>query len=236
MARAKVIIAGVQYGKGDFSKKWTALVSSYEVGVKVRAADAAFLVEACGMVERYAKIMSRGRVEFKVVNKVFNGRRVKGIALVTPNSGYEVWVGKSQLMDRLFPRTLLRDESKENRKRALRALRAIIDPQIKEFRMANIENLRGGFYHIDHVYPFKLLVQEWCRKEGLDLETIPVKCRGMFCQLSSVSMAESWFDYHALNAKLQILNAAENLSKGSKYFGETVTLPESGQLPEQPSD
>lgn len=218
MARVYVEVLGIQYGKGTFSKKWSGLVNSYGVNVKVGAADAAFLLEVCGRFDRYAKIMAKGRVEFRVVNRVFNGKRVKGIVMVTPNSGHEVWVGKSQILNRLFSRGLIPDPGKTNRKRVLQSLRAIIEPQIKEFRRANVEKLRGGVYHVDHVYPFKLLVQEWCRENGLDLETIEVKCRGATCCLASTSLAESWFDYHSLNAKLQVLDASENIRKGAKYY------------------
>lgn len=218
-SRVYVEVCGAQYGKGSFSRKWSQIVDSREVGVKVTGNDEKFLRDVCGRFDRFKKIMEKGGVEFKVVNKRFNQKRVKGIVLVTPNSKYEVWVGKAQIVSKLFPKSALEDESKLNRKRALQALRSIISPQIDQFRQSNRERLRGGYYHIDHVYPFKLLVQEWCRDNSLDLETIPVKCRGASCSLESVDMAESWFDYHLLNAKLQILEASENRRKGAKYFG-----------------
>jgi len=217
--RSYVEVLGVQYGKGSFSRKWSEIVDSREAGVKVTGDDEEFLHDVCGRFDRFRKIMDRGKVEFRVVNKKFNQKRVKGIVLVTPNSGYEVWVGKTQIVSKLFPKSVQEDESKLNRRRALQALRSIITPQIDQFRKENREKIRGGCHHIDHVYPFKLLVQEWCRDNSLDLETIPVKCRGASCNLESVDMAESWFDYHLLNAKLQILEASENRKKGAKYFG-----------------
>lgn len=218
-ARVYVEVCGVQYGKGSFSRKWSEIVDSREVGVKVTGDDENFLLDVCRRFDRFRKIMDRGKVEFRVVNKRFNQKRVKGIVLLTPNSGHEVWIGKSQIISKLFPKSAQEDESKLNRKRALQALRSIISPQINQFRQSNKERLRGGYYHIDHVYPFKLLVQEWCRDNELDLETIPVKCKGAACNLESVDMAESWFDYHLLNAKLQILEASENRKKGARYFG-----------------
>lgn len=219
MSRIKVEIGGRHYGKGSFGREWSAIVNSYEVGTRLNKSHHLFMSEVCSKIERFAKVMARGRVEFKVVNKVFNGRRVKGVVMISPNSGHEVWLGKAYVTGALFPRAFRPDPAKENKKMAIQALRAIIDPQIKEFRRANLERLRGGLYHIDHVYPFKLLVQEWCRDNALDLETIPIKCTGATCRLESVDMAESWFDYHLLNSNLQILEAGENLRKGSRYFG-----------------
>lgn len=219
MPRQYVTVCDTQYGKGAFSRRWTELVSSYEPGLRVEGGDAEFLLDVCGRFDRYARIMSRGKVYFKVVNKVFNGKRVKGVVMITPNSGHEVWIGKSQIINKMFPRGTLPDPSHINRKQALQALRSIIEPQIKEFRRANLERLRGGLYHIDHVYPFKLLVEGWCRENQIDLETLSVKCRGVTCRLASTDLAESWFDYHALNARLQVLDASENIRKGARYYG-----------------
>jgi hypothetical protein len=156
---------------------------------------------------------------------------VKGIALISPNSHYEVWVGKNYLLDRLFPKKNLPDPSKENRKNALRALRNIIEPQVELYRrrVANNSVIRSDYsgkpifgpYHVDHVYPFIKLVEEWCRENGVDLERIPLKCRGATCKLESVEMSESWFDYHSVNAKFQVLDAKENISKGARYYGNS---------------
>lgn len=227
--RRYVTVAGQQYNKKGFSAKWSGMVASYEPGVTLSSSDAAFINDILLRIPRFARILARGRVSYRVVNKTFNGKRVKGIVLVTPNSGYEVWVGKQVVVKAMFPPTNAPDLSKENRRNVLRALRGVIEPQIKEYR----KRFRGqsvikssltgkpifGPYHIDHVYPFIRLVEEWCREKGLDLETLPVKCRGTVCRLESVELAESWFDYHALHAEFQVLDAAENVSKGARYFG-----------------
>ena len=228
-ARRYVEVDGVQYNKKGFGEKWSTIVAGYEAGTTVSPADTAFLVDVLSRMSRFARIMARGPVRFKVVQKSFNGKRVKGLVLVTPNSGYEVWVGKQVVMRAMFPSTTLPDPSKQNRRDVLRALRCIIEPQIREYRRRFAgksvikSSLTGrpifGPYHVDHVYPFIRLVEEWCRENGLDLETIAVKCRGTVCRLASVDLAESWFDYHALHAEYQVLDAAENVSKGSRYLG-----------------
>ena len=74
-------------------------------------------------------------------------------------------------------------------------------------------------FHIDHKYPFKNLVEEWAREERVDLENIDVYCRGTKCYFKDTNLAESWFDYHQINAQLQALSAKENLKKGSRYYG-----------------
>ena len=225
-----VEVLGQQYNKKQFSAKWSEIIASYEPGLSVSKSDYCFLSDVLIRIPRFSRIMDRGRVDYKVVKKAFNGKRVKGIVLVTPNSSYEVWVGKKYVMDSIFPKSTAPDPAKENRKNAIRALRGVIEPQIQEYRnrfkgqRLIKSSLSGkpilGPYHVDHVYPFIRLVEEWCRENQYDLETIPVKCRGAICRLQSVEMAESWFDYHSFHAEFQILDASENTSKGSKYFGK----------------
>jgi hypothetical protein len=112
-------------------------------------------------------------------------------------------------------------------------MRQIIEPQIKTFRLSvnrqlkrkplkcamSGEFINSGEFHIDHTYPFKNLVEEWCREEKIDLERIDVHCRGTKCYFKDTTLAESWFDYHAMNAQLQALSAKANLAKGAKYYG-----------------
>lgn len=147
-----------------------------------------------------------------------------------------MWVGKGKIVDELFPRDTPVPEYKKNKKEALVALRQIIEPQIKNYRRSVLRQLRGPMahrvrcassgqiisaaeFHIDHKYPFKNLVEEWCRDMKIDLENVDVYCRGTKCYFKDTVLAESWFDYHLMNANLQVLMAEENLKKGSKYYG-----------------
>jgi hypothetical protein len=231
MAARYVTVCDQQYNKTQFSKKWSSLVASYEVGTSVSKTDSEFLTDVLRRIPRFLRIIEKGDPTYKIVNKVFNGKKVKGIVMVTPNSRFELWAGKQAAMKILFPPVKPRDPGKENRKKALKAMRSIIEPQIKEFRRRFAgksvikSSLTGkpifGAYHVDHVYPFIRLVEEWCRENGYDLETIPVKCMGVNCQFDSIDMAESWFDYHSFHAEFQVLDAKENVSKGSRYFGKS---------------
>jgi len=224
-------VGDLQYNKKQFGATWSGIVASYELGISLSGEDAEFFKNVCLKIERFRKIILKaGKAEFRIVNKEFNGKRVKGVVMLPLGSKSEVWIGKKYVMDRVFPRSRLPDASKENRKNVLKALRSIIEPQVDVFRgrvsrePVIKSSLTGrpifGAYHVDHVYPFIRLVEEWCRENSLDLETIPVKCRGAQCKLESVQMAESWFDYHALNSQFQVLDASENIKKGAKYYGK----------------
>ena len=178
-------------------------------------------------------IKDRGAIRYKVRNKKFQAKAVRGIVMVTARSKREIWLGKGKVVDALFPRAKKIPEYKQNRKDALVAMRQIIEPQIKTFRISVNRQMKkrpmhcpatgglieAGEFHIDHRYPFKNLVEEWCREEKVDLERIDVYCRGTKCCFKDTDLAERWFDYHAINAQLQVLSAESNLKKGSKYFG-----------------
>lgn len=188
------------------------------------------------LIPRFKAIKDRGGVRFKIRNKKFQGKAVKGVVMISPRSKTEIWLGKGKICDELFPRSTPVPEYKQNKKDALAALRQIIEPQIKAYRTSVLRQLRGpmghkircaqsgeainsGEFHIDHKYPFKNLVEEWCRDMKVDLERLEVSCKGTKCKLRDTRLAESWFDYHMMNANLQVLIASENLKKGAKYFG-----------------
>jgi hypothetical protein len=199
----------------------------------VRGADEEFLNEVMELIPRWKAIKDRGAVRYKIRNKKFQGRAVRGIVMVTSRSKREVWLGKGKVVEELFPRAVEVPEYKQNKKDALVAMRQIIDPQIKTFRLSVLRQLKkkplkcpvsGDFieaamFHIDHKYPFKNMVQEWCRDEHIDLENVDVHCRGTKCYFRDTDLAERWFDYHMINAQLQVLSAKANLEKGSKYYG-----------------
>jgi hypothetical protein len=233
MPRRTISIQESSFGKGQLEKKWSEVVNSTECNYFVRGEDEKFLNEVVDMVPKWKAIKDRGEVKYKIRNKKFQGKGVRGVVMVTARSKREVWLGKGQVVEALFPRAVETPSYIQNKRDALIAMRQIIDPQIKTFRMSVNRQIKrrpmkcpmsGDFleatsFHIDHRYPFKNLVEEWCRDEKVDLERIDVYCRGTKCYFRNTELAESWFDYHALHAQLQALSAKSNLRKGSKYYG-----------------
>lgn len=233
MRRNKLLILGIEYNKTNFDSKWTEVTRSTECNYFVRGDDEAFINEIINLIPKWKIIKDRG-VKYKIRNKKFQGRAVKGIVMITANSKREIWLGKGKVIEELFPKTKAIPEYKKNRKDALVAMRQIIEPQIKTFRLSVNRQLKktplrckitgefvnSGEFHIDHSYPFKNLVEEWCREEKIDLERLDVYCKGTKCYFKDTDLAERWFDYHVMNARLQVLSATANLKKGAKYYGD----------------
>jgi hypothetical protein len=233
MRRNKLSINGIEYTKSSFDKKWSEVSGGTECNYFVNGKDEEFLNSVVDLIPRWKVIKDRGKVRYKIRNKKFQSRAVRGVVMITSNSKREVWLGKGKILEDLFPRSVEIPQYKKNKKDALAAMRQIIDPQIKMFRLSVNRQLKkrplrcpmsGDFieaamFHIDHKYPFKNLVEEWCRDEKVDLENVDVYCRGTKCYFKDTDLAERWFDYHMMNANLQALSAKANLSKGAKYYG-----------------
>lgn len=236
MGRQVVRILGEDYTKTRFEKKWSEIVQGTECNYFVKPPDSDFVHQVVCLIERWKGLSARTGIKYKIRNKKFQGRAVRGIVLITPNSKREIWLGKGKIVDELYPRKKPVPEYKQNKKDALIALRQIIEPQIVAYRKSVLRQLQGpmghkikcamsgqaiscGSFHIDHKYPFKNLVEEFCRDYKIDLENVDVYCRGTKCYFKNTDIAESFFDYHMMNSTLQVLSASENLKKGSKYYG-----------------
>jgi hypothetical protein len=231
--RRTLSIQGTTYGKGQLEKKWTEITNNTECNYFVRGDDETFLNEVVDLIPRWKAVKDRGEVKYKIRNKKFQGKGVRGVVMISPKSKREIWLGKGKIMEALFPKAVETPTYIQNKKDALVAMRQIIEPQIKTFRMSvnrqlkkkpircveSGEFINSGEFHIDHKYPFKNLVKEWCRDERVDLERIDVYCRGTKCYFKDTNLAESWFDYHMMHAQLQVLSAEANLQKGAKYYG-----------------
>lgn len=221
------------YSKSAFGARWSDIIKSLVLGTRLCGDDFDFIDASVKLVDKWRKITERGPNYFyRLGSKKFHGKAVQGIILVTPNSAREVWIGKGQITQALFP-----SEPKPaavcDKAKVLKALRQIVQPQIDMYRKSVIRQLNSGLrykqrcaitkqtlnfgdFHIDHKYPFKSLVEDWCSKYGFDLERLDVYCKGTKCYLKNTEIAESFFDYHLLNAQLQPTTSKANLSKGSK--------------------
>ncbi|MBW4666532.1 MAG: hypothetical protein KME60_03550 [Cyanomargarita calcarea GSE-NOS-MK-12-04C] len=68
-------------------------------------------------------------------------------------------------------------------------------------------------YHVDHDYPFSMLLDDFCKIYGYSFDEIEVSS-GL---IVSDEIRTKWQRHHLVNASLQMLPISENLKKGSKY-------------------
>lgn len=231
-----VTINGTDFTKTSFGKRWSEVVNKNQLSVCLSGSDEQFVDGVISMIPSFNAIKLKGEVKYKVVTKKFQAKGVKGVVMISPNSKTEIWLGKAKIVDTLFPPKKPTPLHVKDRKNVIAALRQLINPQIKTYKDSVRRQLNGpmghklrcaltgdhicmGEYHIDHRYPFKNLVEDWCRQVGKDLEHIDVVCRGTKCYLKDNQLAESFYDYHMMHAQLQVTTAKANMEKGAKYFG-----------------
>jgi hypothetical protein len=111
------------------------------------------------------------------------------------------------------------------KKRVLAQMRVIIKPQIDNFRSEVelpatcpltgkiLKTTNGKTVHVDHVYPFSRLVEEWLIAEDLNFEAIDLDRAGEF---KDRSLAQKWYAFHKTMANLQLVDKTANLKKGNK--------------------
>jgi hypothetical protein len=123
-------------------------------------------------------------------------------------------------------------ESQEaiDRENVIKAFRLEVREQIEAFKVKALKKdmsfwlFRNEQIHVDHVYPFHLLLKDFLSSQGLELNEVStvkqdlvtptgVPIRGLADQL----LAKKWKKYHKKKATLQLLLDKENLSKGGKH-------------------
>lgn len=137
-----------------------------------------------------------------------------------------------------------RAKSSSERNKVLAACRAIIQPQIGLFRdefwaehFAKVQlavergdeapkyprcplsgkSLWSNKAHVDHVYPFVRMVEDWLAESELKPEQIQcVNSRKLKRMTMGPTLDQSWYDYHAAKAELRLVEARANMSKGAK--------------------
>jgi DNA replication protein DnaD len=96
------------------------------------------------------------------------------------------------------------------------AFRDAIKHQIAEFRSNNKSKIRSREpIHVDQVYPFSKLLQEFLAENNVNLESIKLTRDK---QIKNKELLKKWIDYHYKKAQLQMLSAKDNLKKSDKIL------------------
>ena len=122
-----------------------------------------------------------------------------------------------------------------DRENVIKAFRFEVIEQIEAFKVKALKEdisfwlFRNEQIHVDHVYPFHLLLKDFLSSQGLELNEVstirqestitgvPIRC------LESKSLAKQWKKYHKKNATLQLLLDKENLAKGGRFSESNLT-------------
>jgi len=114
-----------------------------------------------------------------------------------------------------------------HRSKVLSALRAAVAYQVLEFRdtvsfpltcpLSGVSVLPDTC-HIDHEIPFKLLIDQFCALEGIELDCValaPHADGDTSNRLAGRELQTRWCAFHAANAILRAVDAGANLRRGT---------------------
>lgn len=201
-----------------FKKLLANRVATYVPGAEI--------IELCKQSRLYSKLALTEGCKVKIGTANFGGRFNKFVCLEAP--GHELRpIIQSKLLDSLFPKSTKASSSA----RVVKAMRNLISGQISEYRQnyrkackldarllicpLSGADMRYCKTHVDHTYPFSLLIKDWAASLSLDLAKIELNRQGLF---KDDKLAESWLNYHKSNAKLQLVSQSANCSKGAKLL------------------
>lgn len=221
--------------KTGFTRQYSKIIKESPNNRPISKTNQDFLLPFLIQSSLYGKKASREGIQIIPRNRKYGPKTQKFLTLVEPD-GKELVIGKAKLIDNLFPKKAKKDPEKTHREKVLRTCRHIIQPQIADFRTNYKERVRnlseqGNQFlldvitrcalsgkkliacrtAVDHVIPFIQLVDQWMEKEGLTFSDIRVKGKTM-------TLADSWFQYHLDNAGLQMVCSRANSSAGSKSY------------------
>lgn len=128
--------------------------------------------------------------------------------------------------------TLCDDETLKRRQQTS-AFRAAIDEQIEAFRLSAFgENetvvcalsnckfpevpLTASEAHVDHVFPFSMMVPQFLLEAGLGWVEVKGGGKGSAPKIRDASIRNQWREYHQMHAKLRVIHKGENMSRGNR--------------------
>ncbi|NWB99597.1 DCL family protein [Pseudomonas gingeri] len=106
------------------------------------------------------------------------------------------------------------------------ALRFAVRDQMRAFRdglglparcsVSGVDILKRKDLHIDHKYPFWILLEKFCEDHQVDLSTLEARGNGETLELVDKEIASAFEEYHRLHAVLQPMLKAMNVAKGGR--------------------
>lgn len=229
--RSGKIIADQRYNKTSFGEKWSSITKKSPR--ELSEDDIYFIREALIESERFAELGKNEETLIKITQATFQKYPVKGIMLISPNSKSEIWIGKKTITDLIFPPQKTKKHINWKTKLSL-AFRQIVEEDMAIER--NIQRKRAYMdesfccplsgiplkdcpsgTHLDHVYPFSRMVDDFLRRFNIEGEWVEVVHRGTSYSLKDTEIVKKWLQYHRENADLKLTCAKYNIQKSNKY-------------------
>ena len=217
--------------KGEFSDKLSSIVNQYRAGSKLIGKPRDFVITACRLADRFAKVANEEGVEVRVENYPCGPRKVRMFVL-RRQDGFKQPIPKQKLVDALYPprKTARAPNLERKHVTAVRsAMRQLVDCQLRRYRKSlsypiecyvTGKQLRPGMrVDIDHLgKPFVQIADEWVESLGLTYCDFALCGPPNLKRFKEAKYNDAWAMFHEEHARLIATCAAANRSKGASGY------------------
>ena len=223
--------------KGEFSKKLGQVVDAHRANSKIIGRPKDFLLTACRLSSRFAKVANEPEVVVRLRNMKVGPRSIKCIYLCR-SDGFEQPVPRGQLVDQLYPPRKTVNHATPEKKHALAvrgAMRNAVSYQLKDYRKSvtfptecwqTQKQIRKGIrWDVDHIVkPFVQLCDEFVEVSGLTYCDIALGGPPNMKKFKDTILWGAWQLYHEMHARFAPTIPKANRSAGSGEYQASEAL------------
>jgi hypothetical protein len=225
---SKIQILGKEYTKSEVKKIAQQILHKYKPGEKLKGKDLEFILELLKYHPEYKEKTKFG-VKGIVVRTYPLKKDTKQFRIIT-DDGREI---EFSYLKCIYPKT--------HKQKVMRAFREAIADQIIEFKKKYFKKNKPAkcqvsrkpitWYncHVDHVIPFKVLVEQFLKEHNLtfddiEIEDSPIENRPP--RIKDENLRHAWQEFHKKHAILRVVapDIHKDLSTKKKVKGQKCLI------------
>lgn len=223
--------------KKDFTEKIGRIIDSHRANARIIGEPREFILRSCRLSDRWVKMAQKPEVTLYCrYQDLAGGRRIKMLSLEAGDSKQPVPKGK--LVEELYPTketasTATLEEKHFNAVKA--AMRRGVDSQLKEYKssvqypiecmVTGRRLIRGARVDVDHYgKPFAQIADEWVAHNMLTYSGIVLCGPPTAKRMKEDVLWISWKEWHREHARLAVVCAKANRSKGAAGYATPVEI------------
>jgi hypothetical protein len=227
----------LQLTKKDFTEKISRIIDNHRANSRIIGEPREFVLRSCRLSDRWIKMAQKPEVlVYCRYQELAGGRRIKMLSLEV--GGSKIPVPKGKLVEALYPTkktasTATLEEKHFNAVKA--AMRRGVEKQLKNYKATvgyPVECLvtgrllrKGARVDVDHHgKPFAQLADEWVIHNMLTYADIVLSGPPSAKKIKDDTLWISWQEWHQEHARLAVVCATANRSKGAAGYATPVEL------------
>lgn len=216
------------FTKKDYTEKLTRILQNHRANSRLIGEPREFILRSCRLCSTWAKLSGDPDVVVYLRNvEIAGGRKIKMVSLERGTSKQPV--PKAKLIDALYPAKQIKTSATEEEKwynTVKSAMRSGISSQLSDFRksvelpsvcyLTGKQLRKGHRTDVDHVgVSFSEIADCFVREKGLVYTDIALTGPPSAKKFKDPTLWSDWLYYHEVKARLALVCASANRSKGA---------------------